>query len=156
MNKYFYVPVVARGIFYDEKNLLTVTGIVDETLENRELSRIEMLYGDKLKDLSTEQKEEVLSHYNSETSLMYKERQFPDKLILVSNENGLKELATERDFYCPNDSYLSCFEVTGESLVDVFMEVDYALLAETYFHVYDHKMINKKLRDKRLNKTINC
>ena len=137
MNKYYYVPVTSRHIKYDNLSLLDVTGTIDALLKDRELGRVEMLYKDKTDSSSLEMKQ-VLSHYNSETSLLYKSMGVLERLVLVKNEDGLKELATEHNIVA-TDNYLSCFEVSACDVVKIFEDSDYFNEAYNYFCLYKYR-----------------
>ena len=137
MNKYYYVPVTSRHIKYDNLSLLDVTGTIDALLKDRELGRVEMLYKDKTDSSSLEMKQ-VLSHYNSETSLLYKSMGVLERLVLVKNEDGLKELATEHNIVA-TDNYLSCFEVRECDVVKIFEDSDYFNEAYNYFCLYKYR-----------------
>ena len=141
MNKYYYVPVTSRHIKYDNLSLLDVTGTIDALLKDRELGRVEMLYKDKTDSSSLEMKQ-VLSHYNSETSLLYKSMGVLERLVLVKNEDGLKELATEHNIVA-TDNYLSCFEVSACDVVKIFEDSDYFNEAYNYFCLYKYRKVQK-------------
>ena len=141
MNKYYYVPVTSRHIKYDNLSLLDVTGTIDALLKDRELGRVEMLYKDKTDSSSLEMKQ-VLSHYNSETSLLYKSMGVLERLVLVKNEDGLKELATEHNIVA-TDNYLSCFEVSACDVVKIFEDSDYFNEAYNYFCLYKYRKAQK-------------
>ena len=141
MNKYYYVPVTSRHIKYDNMSLLEVTGTIDALLKDRELGRVEMFYKDKTDSSSLEMKH-VLSHYNSETSLLYKSIGIAERLVLIKNEDGLKELATEHNIVA-TDNYLSCFEVSACDVVKIFEDNDYFNEAYNYFCLYKYRKAQK-------------
>ena len=120
MNKYYYVPVTSRHIKYDGKSLLEVTGTIDSLLKDRELGRVEMRYGDKTGDSSSLEMKKVLSQYNSETSLLYKSKGIPERLILIEDQDGVREMYTDSSIeIIPN--YLECFklEFNDNELIDI-------------------------------------
>lgn len=145
MNKYYYVPVTSRQISYDGKSLLDVTGTIDLLLKDRELGRVEMCYGDKTEDSSSLEMKQVLSQYNSETSLMYKKSGIPERLILIKDKNGLREMYTD-SLIDANENYLACFEVSALQVNDLIEDETYFDLALNYFGLYN-------LRKNRNNKT---
>ena len=145
MNKYYYVPVTSRQISYDGKSLLDVTGTIDLLLKDRELGRVEMCYGDKTEDSSSLEMKQVLSQYNSETSLMYKNSGIPEHLILIKDKNGLREMYTD-SLIDANENYLACFEVSALQVNDLIEDETYFDLALNYFGLYN-------LRKNRNNKT---
>ena len=145
MNKYYYVPVTSRQISYDGKSLLDVTGTIDLLLKDRELGRVEMCYGDKTEDSSSLEMKQVLSQYNSETSLMYKNSGIPEHLILIKDKKGLREMYTD-SLIDANENYLACFEVSALQVNDLIEDETYFDLALNYFGLYN-------LRKNRNNKT---
>ena len=145
MNKYYYVPVTSRHIMFDNKSLLDVTGVINPLLRNRELGRVEIMNRDKTDSSSLEMKK-VLAHYNSETSLIYKNSGIPERLILVQNCNGLKELLTQNDVSVM-ENYLHCFEIDA-------CEVDYILESTDYFNESYNYFCLYKFRNKNVKSNI--
>lgn len=145
MNKYYYVPVTSRHIMHDGKSLLDVTGTIDSILKDRELGRVEMCYGDKTLDSSSLEMKQVLSQYNSETSSIYKGKGMPEHLILIKDNNGVRELYTENSVEA-TDNYLECFKVSVFDVVALIESDEYFDLAINYFGMYNY-------RKKQKNKT---
>lgn len=149
MNKYYYVPVTSRQISYDGKSLLDVTGTIDLLLKDRELGRVEMCYGDKTEDSSSLEMKQVLSQYNSETSLMYKKSGIPEHLILIKDKKGLREMYTD-SLIDANENYLACFEVSVFQVIDLIEDDKYFDLALNYFGLYNlRKNSNNKTNIKK-------
>lgn len=149
MNKYYYVPVTSRQISYDGKSLLDVTGTIDLLLKDRELGRVEMCYGDKTEDSSSLEMKQVLSQYNSETSLMYKNSGIPEHLILIKDKKGLREMYTD-SLIDANENYLACFEVSVFQVIDLIEDDKYFDLALNYFGLYNlRKNSNNKTNIKK-------
>ena len=138
MNKYYYVPVTSRQISYDGKSLLDVTGTIDLLLKDRELGRVEMCYGDKTEDSSSLEMKQVLSQYNSETSLMYKNSGIPEHLILIKDKKGLRAMYTD-SLIDANENYLACFEVSAFQVIDLIEDEKYFDLALNYFGMYNYR-----------------
>lgn len=142
MNKYYYVPVTSRHIKYDGKSLLDVTGTIDSLLKDRELGRVEMRYGDKTGDSSSLEMKKVLSQYNSETSLLYKSKGMPERLILIKDQDGVREMYTDSSVEAlPN--YLECFEVSALDVISLIESGEYFDLAINYFGMYNYRKNNK-------------
>ena len=145
MNKYYYVPVTSRQISYDGKSLLDVTGTIDLLLKDRELGRVEMCYGDS----SSLEMKQVLSQYNSETSLMYKNSGIPEHLILIKDKKGLREMYTD-SLIDAKENYLACFEVSVFQVIDLIEDDKYFDLALNYFGLYNlRKNSNNKTNIKK-------
>ncbi len=143
MNKYFYVPVTSRHIKYDGKCLLDVTGTIDFLLKDRELGRAEMCYGAKTVDSSSLEMKQVLSQYNAETSLLYKSMGIAERLILVKDENGLRELFTD-SLIEAMDSYLDCFKVSPLEVSKLIDDDEYFNLVFNYFSMYEYRKNGRK------------
>jgi hypothetical protein len=142
MNKYFYVPVTSRHIKYDGKSLLDVTGAIDSKLKDRELGRVEMRYGDKTLDSSSLEMKKVLSQYNSETSLLYKRNGMPERLILIKDQDGVREMYTDNSLeVIPN--YLECFEISALDVISLIESGEYFDLAINYFGMYNYRKKDK-------------
>lgn len=151
MNKYYYVPVTSRHIKYDNKSLLDVTGTIDSELKDRELGRVEIRDGDKTRYSSSLEMKQVLSHYNSETSLLFKSKGMPERLILIQDENGVREMYTD-SIVDASDNYLSCFEVPPSEVIKLVESEEYFDLAYNYFCMYAYrKNGNKKPHTKKQN-----
>lgn len=151
MNKYYYVPVTSRHIKHDGKALLDVTGTIDSLLKDRELGRVEMCYGDKTGDSSSLEMKKVLSQYNSETSLLYKSKGMPERLILIKDQDGIREMYTDNPVEAlPN--YLECFEISAFDVISLIESGEYLDLAINYFGMYNYrKNGNKKTNIKKQN-----
>ena len=151
MNKYYYVPVTSRHIKYDGHSLLDVTGIIDSKLKDRELGRVEMSYGDKTGDSSSLEMKKVLSQYNSETSLLYKSIGMPERLILISDKDGVREMYTDPPLEAlPN--YLDCYQINAIDVVNLIESEEYFDLAINYFGMYNYrKKSNNKTNTKKQN-----
>lgn len=142
MNKFYYVPVTSRHIKYDGKSLLDVTGTIDSLLKDRELGRVEMRYGDKTGDSSSLEMKKVLSQYNSETSLLYKSKGMPERLILIKDQDGVREMYTDSSVEAlPN--YLECFEVSALDVISLIESGEYFDLAINYFGMYNYRKKEK-------------
>ena len=142
MNKYYYVPVTSRQISYDGKSLLDVTGTIDLLLKDRELGRVEMCYGDKTEDSSSLEMKQVLSQYNSETSLLYKHNGMPERLILIKDQDGVREMYTDNSLeVIPN--YLECFEISALDVISLIESGEYFDLAINYFGMYNYRKKDK-------------
>ena len=138
MNKYYYVPVTSRHIKYDDLSLLDVTGTIDFLLKDRELGRVEMLDGDKTSDSSSLEMKHALSHYNSETSLLFKSKGMPERLILIKDKNGVREMYTD-SIVEASDNYLSCFEINASKVLELIDDDEYFNLALNYFGMYNYR-----------------
>lgn len=138
MNKYYYVPVTSRYIKYDDLSLLDVTGTIDFLLKDRELGRVEMLDGDKTSDSSSFEMKQALSHYNSETSLLFKSKGMPERLILIKDKNGVREMYTD-SIVEASDNYLSCFEINASKVLELIDDDEYFNLALNYFGMYNYR-----------------
>lgn len=151
MNKYYYVPVTSRHIKYDGHALLDVTGVIDSKLKDRELGRVEMSYGDKTGDSSSLEMKKVLSQYNSETSLLYKSIGMPERLILISDKDGVREMYTDTPLEAlPN--YLDCYQINAIDVVNLIESEEYFDLAINYFGMYNYrKKRNNKTNTKKQN-----
>ena len=142
MNKYYYVPVTSRHIKYDGKSLLDVTGAIDSKLKDRELGRVEMRYGDKTLDSSSLEMKKVLSQYNSETSLLYKSKGIPERLILIEDQDGVREMYTDSSIeIIPN--YLECFKISALDVISLIESGEYFDLAINYFGMYNYRKKDK-------------
>lgn len=142
MNKYYYVPVTSRHIKYDGHSLLDVTGVIDSKLKDRELGRVEMRYGDKTGDSSSLEMKKVLSQYNSETSLLYKSKGMPERLILISDKDGVREMYTDTALEAlPN--YLDCYQINAIDVVNLIESGEYFDLAINYFGMYNYRKKEK-------------
>lgn len=140
-NRYYYVPVVARRVFLEDHSLMDVTAIVDEQLSLREENRVILTYENSSeKDQNLSVTQDIIDKYNSETSLLYKEKGLPERIVIVQNDKGTYELASEVELSAPNQSYLDCFEVSGIDVVDIFYEQpNYPEMANKYFKIYNKK-----------------
>ena len=123
MNKYYYVPVTSRHIKYDDLSLLDVTGTIDFLLKDRELGRVEMLDGDKTSDSSSLEMKQALS---------------PERLILIKDKNGVREMYTD-SIVEASDNYLSCFEINASKVLELIDDDEYFNLALNYFGMYNYR-----------------
>lgn len=144
MNKYYYVPVTSRHIKYDNKSLLEVTGTIDSKLKDRELGRVEIQYGDKTLDSTSLEMKQVLSQYNSETSLLYKSSGIPERIILIKDEKGIREMYTD-SIVEVDYNYLSCFEIRALDVISLIENDEYLNLAINYFGMYNYRKNGNKI-----------
>jgi hypothetical protein len=148
MNKYFYVPVTSRHIKYDGKSLLDVTGAIDSKLKDRELGRVELIDKDNTSDSSSLEISQGLSQYNLETSLLFKNSGIPERLLLIKDEKGIREIFTEVELSLEvKSNYLSCFEISPLSVSKIIDDESYFNLAINYFAMYNYR--KNKLNTKK-------
>lgn len=140
-NKYFNVPVTSRAIRSRGVSLYNMLKVVDEELYNREIARTEITY-DKA---SPSDKVQI---HNEITSQLFADRNLPERLILVQDDFGIRELQTGVIFECDFNSYLKAFEIDGMAVVDFFAEDEnYSDKADKFINDYFCK------KDKVLSKT---
>lgn len=121
-NKYFIVPVTASLLKIDGMSLFKILETIDYELAKREKTRKEIRYSSKKS--ATLKLNEILffeEEHNKKTSMLFKEKGLPEKLVLVKTGEELKELATNVSVEILNEEFLNPFEVTGEDIVDYFV-----------------------------------
>ena len=106
MKKYYLVPVTTRSVKIKDRSLFEMLGNANNNLYNRELERINMTYE------SDSYNCDFINGYNHMTSLLYKEKRIPEKMIIVDTGDKKFEFFTEEEVECDNDSYLKVFRVT--------------------------------------------
>ena len=110
MSKYYLVPVTTRGIKVNGKSLYEVLGMLDTELYAREKTRIELTY--ERKEGYMLQKSGYNQGYNEYTSILYNEREIPERLILREDEDDkVCEFFTGTEVEYSNKSYLDVFRV---------------------------------------------
>lgn len=110
MSKYYLVPVTTRGIKVNGKSLYEVLGMLDTELYAREKTRIELTY--ERKEGYMLQKSGYIQGYNEYTSILYNEREIPERLILREDEDDkVCEFFTGTEVEYSNKSYLDVFRV---------------------------------------------
>lgn len=140
MNKYYLVPVTASAVKFENTGLRNILKIVDPELSERENERLEFKYGNDFSEYTREESELLLKKITDGTSAMFKMRNIPEKLVVVRNESSIYELGTKLPITVENDSYLEVFEVSGEKIVDFFVENDdYSEQAANFFQSFLQK-----------------
>lgn len=132
-NRYYYVPVTSRNISHNDVSLFGMLKVVDKELYDRENERVRITY-DEPKDI------EYVDAYNKNTKFEYDYKGLPQNIILVQNDDGIRELSTGCLFKSSTQGYLEAFEVDGMSIVDLFVEdADYATKSEFFITSYLRK-----------------
>ena len=114
-NKYYNVPVTARMVTSNDVPLLRMLKIVDEELYDREVERVRITYEE-------ETGKRAIKAFNRETSQIFNERNLPERLLLIQDNFGLREIETGVLFECKADGYLDSFELDGMAVIDLFVE----------------------------------
>jgi len=120
-NKYYIVPITATLIKCFDISFKKILKEVDEGLYDREVAREELR--SLLRDSNKFDKQEFndwMSSYGSETSLLFRLKKLPEKLVVVDDGGTLSEISTGILVTATNDSYLSIFSATGEESADFF------------------------------------
>lgn len=129
MNRYYYVPVMDEHIRCNGVSLRDHLRVVDYDLFDRESN------SEKEENFSF--RERILGKKGSIDDV-YLDRMIPRRIVLVSSPDGFYELATKRFFDTVSKSYLKNFEVSGEAVVDVFVDnLDYSIHVENFFQMYE-------------------
>ena len=129
-NKYYNVPITSEKIKSKFGSLYSMLKVVDEELYNRELGR-------KIITYSGYSNKSEIDKYNNETSQMFELRCLPERLILISDEYGIRELQTEFVIDCFSTSYLDAFKIDGDDVVDFFvLDEKYADKVDGFFKVF--------------------
>ena len=77
---------------------------------------------------------------NTKLDAMFKMRNIPNKLVVVENGNSIYELGTESPLTVDNKTFLEVFAVSGEQVVDFFVENEnYSEQAANFFQSFDKK-----------------
>ncbi len=140
MNKYFLVPVTAAAVKYKDTGLRNVLSVVDPELGEKENERIEFMYGKVFPEHTKELYEVLLKDLNTKLDAMFKMRNIPNKLVVVENGNSIYELGTESPLTVDNKTFLEVFAVSGEQVVDFFVENEnYSEQAANFFQSFDKK-----------------
>jgi hypothetical protein len=140
-NQYYLVPLRARFLKVGEDTLFDVLSLVDYGLASRDIEKNELLYGGDYPEAAfAPEIQKVAEEFENNTKKLYEEKGIPYNLILVSNDEGLKELASDEKIECNNDSFLKSFNITGEEVVDIFTRnEEYVDQAQNLFELYHSK-----------------
>ena len=123
MNRYYLIPVTSKSVKVDKLSLFDVLQKADSELSSREEFRKVITY--ELEESKVLKENGVIASYNEETSRMYRERGIPERIVLVSNEEGVREIQTGVPISCNNSSFLDVFSVTPEQVVELFKDNRY-------------------------------
>lgn len=110
MKKYYIVPITTRSVKINDRSLFEMLEFVNKKLYDREKERANITYE------SENYNYDYINGYNHITSLLYKEKGVPEKIIIVDNGNKKYEFFTEEEVDCDNDSYLKVFRVTPKQV----------------------------------------
>jgi hypothetical protein len=140
-NQYYLVPLSARFLKVGDDTLFDVLSLVDEGLAKRDREKKELLYGGDYPEAAfAPEMQKIAAKFEYETKVLYEERGIPYNLILVSNDEGLKELASDEDIKCDNECFLKSFNISGEDVVDIFTRnEEYVDQAQNLFELYHSK-----------------
>ena len=140
MNKYYLVPVTSPAIFIKGKTLIELLRKADEELYSREIKRRKLTYDNEHSKVLL--KSGYLRSYNEETTSLYKNKGIPERLIIVSDDKGVREFITNEEIDFTNESYLEVFRVDSKEIQDfIFSNVDYE---NKVFNLIKKRRINIK------------
>lgn len=138
MNRYFYIPVTSQNVCHDGVSFQDHLRVVDFELYEREKE-----YHDSISSLSFEdgklspRKLDKITRFNQALEVLYKDRLLVRYLIIVLNESGMYELASEEEIDPIDIEKIQAFEITGEDVVNVFVKnLDYPPFAMNFFESY--------------------
>ena len=153
MNRYFYVPVMDACVKHEGVSLRDHLRVVDSELFDRECRYFNELCDFSFEDGIMKAKNiKNADRQNSRTSKLYQERLLPRFLVLVSSGSRLYELASEVDMDPISLGMLQNFEISGFSVIDVFMDnPEYTPCARNFFDIYEQ---NKELLKEPQKKTL--
>ena len=140
MNKYYLIPVTSPAIFIKGKTLIELLRKADEELYSREIKRRKLTYDNEHSKVLL--KSGYLRSYNEETTSLYKTKGIPERLIIVSDDKGVREFITNEGIDFTNESYLEVFRVDSKEIQDfIFSNVDYE---NKVFNLIKKRRINIK------------
>jgi hypothetical protein len=144
-NQYYLVPLKSRFLRIGKDTLFDALKKVNKDLAYRESNILNFLYGQDSPEFGFQpEAQKIAEAYENETKLMYEKDGFPYYIILVSNEFGLRELATEENIECLNEPFLRTLSISGEEIVDFFVDNGhYSEQVEKFFELY-HNVKPKK------------
>jgi len=155
MNRYFYVPVIDNCISHDGISLSEHLKIVDLELFERENKFFGPFDGSFFNGIQ-EVKKMNSDYHNKKTDQLFKSRSIPRFIVIVFNEDGLYELASEERIDSISLDYLKQYEVFGMDVIDVFTEnPDYTFSAKNFFDSYNKEKNQKdsdEVQPKKLTK----
>lgn len=142
MNRYFYVPVMESCLQHDGVSMREHLRIVDPEIYQREKD-----YKMAFSSLSFEEGKlpadavEKVCLQDHVLHLLYHSRTLARHLILVQGDSGaLYELASLEAMDPINLQKLEAYEISGEDVVELFMEHhDYVESAVNFFDTYEKK-----------------
>lgn len=141
MNEYYLVPVTTKAVKFEETSLMEMLSVVGLDLYMLEEYKMELKYGSD--DLSTE---EMLVHEREAEKLadkiatIFKIRNLPEKLIIVKDEEGFHELATELPVTAVSESFFNVFKITSEEVIEEFLDNEsYSRNATNFFNSFAFK-----------------
>ncbi len=152
MNRYFYVPVMDPCVMHDGVSLRDHIRVVDPEIYERECK-----YFNDLCDFSFERgilhakKLINAERGNKKTDTLYRERVLPRFLVLVYGDGRFYELSSMEEIDPISLGNISCFEIMGVDVVDVFIDnPNYSPSAKRFFDIYH---ANKHLLEEPEKKT---
>ncbi len=145
MNRYFLIPVTSRSVQMGGISFFTMLKQMDSDLYRRELDRIEITYELPKKAPVSNKAIEI---FNQKTSELYQQRSIPQFLVIVQNEEGIKELVTHKDVTFVNSSYLEAFERKPEDVLELFDQYPY--YSQNVADFVDIGMVPEKEKQKYL------
>lgn len=113
MKKYYKIPLTERLVYVGEKSLYQILQDNYQELYNREVGRIELIYGDHKSRVMTSTLQEKIDAYNTETKKLYKTMNVPTHIIGFDNNGDLVEYATKTPLNCcSKETFLHCRQVS--------------------------------------------
>ena len=147
MSKYYLVPVTSRNIKIGNKTLFDILKVVDSRLYSRELTRIRLTYDHPESKILNDSG--YIKEYNEVSSMIYKDRVLPEKIILKSDKSGLHELYSGLEVVCDNETFLSVFQVDAFTVKNIISnDFSYQEKIDNFFRKNKKK---KKFLFKRKN-----
>ncbi len=121
MPKFYKIPLTERAISAHSTSLYEILREKHPILYDREVGRIELLYGALDPNLTTEELERRERNYNSRTAEIYGFHQVPQYLIAIDRDDGaITELATHTELSGRHNSIFKIREVSGEEATKYF------------------------------------
>lgn len=139
--KYYLVPITAKGVKYNGTSLKDILEVVDHELWEMKEYIIGLKYD--FTDLSKEEMiihEETAKKIAEEIKGAFKLRGLPERIIVVDDGDTLYELATTLPITTFSEGFLEVFEITGEEVVEKFVEdADYSTKVTNLFNKFISK-----------------
>ena len=118
MNKYYLIPTLDRGIFFNNEELQAAICNRSKKIKQLESKRISLIYSGPIdEDMSPSTKIE----YAKTKRLIkeqYKKESYPEYLLVTKNVFGYKEIASQKEIKFKEKCYIEIREVPEEVFKD--------------------------------------